>query len=147
MENSTEFQQALTFVLAYVVVIVIVGFMLFDNISNPINLIKKKIVINEKMFLEITDWQREKFPKSNESSKLMHLADEVEEAQIAIIKGEPDDHLLLEYADCVILLFGAVRDSGFTFDQLSRAVATKHNINKNRKWGEPDSNGVVKHIK
>jgi hypothetical protein len=32
------------------------------------------------------------------------------------------------------------------YDDISNAILEKMSINKKRKWGTPDENGVVKHI-
>jgi hypothetical protein len=71
-------------------------------------------------------------------SKLHHLKQEINE----IIDNPCEE----EFADCFMLLIGAWMAGGGTPEQLLEAVMAKYQVNKIRKWGEPDENGVVKHI-
>lgn len=80
------------------------------------------------------------FGKSNPVSKLHHLREEVDE----LIEDVNDTH---EWADCVILLIDAAKKAGHDMDDLYSFVQEKMKINKNRKWGAPDENGVVRHVK
>jgi|JRYD01.1.fsa_nt_gb hypothetical protein len=80
------------------------------------------------------------FGQSTPQAKAHHLAEEAMEAA-----ADPQD--ILEWADCTILLFDAVRKAGFTTEDLYQGVLRKMEINKNRKWGEKDANGVVRHVK
>lgn len=79
------------------------------------------------------------FGASTVRAKLHHLAEEVQE-----LMEDPDDQH--EWADCVILLIDSAKKAGLDMDDLYKAVENKMKINKNRKWGEPDENGVVRHI-
>lgn len=79
------------------------------------------------------------FGESTPQSKAHHLAEEAMEAA-----ADPSD--IIEWADCTILLLDAVRKAGFTTDDLYAAVQRKMEINKSRKWGDKDENGVVRHI-
>ncbi len=79
------------------------------------------------------------FGQSTLLSKMTHLQDEIEE-----ILASPDDKM--EWADCLILFLDAARRTGMDMDVLYNAVQDKMEINKNRKWGEPDENGVVRHV-
>ncbi len=80
------------------------------------------------------------FGDSTPQSKAHHLAEEAMEAA-----ADPSD--IIEWADCTILLLDAVRKAGFTTEDLYAAVARKMEINKSRKWGDKDENGVVRHVK
>lgn len=80
------------------------------------------------------------FGASTPQAKAHHLAEEAMEAA-----ADPSD--ILEWADCTILLLDAVRKAGFTTEDLHAAVLRKMEINKARKWGEKDANGVVRHVK
>ena len=71
---------------------------------------------------------------------LYHLQEEAFEAM-----DEPYD--IMEYADCMMLIIDATRNAGFTADELMEAVNKKLRINQRRKWGRPDKNGVINHIK
>ena len=68
------------------------------------------------------------------------------------LKGEVDELIeapndIYEYADCMILLIQSAMRAGYRMNRLFDACEEKHEINKKRKWGEPDENGVVQHIK
>jgi hypothetical protein len=53
----------------------------------------------------------------------------------------------MEYADCLILLLDAYRMNGGRADDLIETCYKKLEINRKRKWGKPDTNGVVEHIR
>lgn len=101
--------------------------------------------MTEQQFNEITAWQKETFPAAKAESFLYHLLDEVKELHSSIITDDPERRL--EFADCLILLVGAADKVGMTYQDLFDAVQEKFEINKTRKWGKPDANGVVNHIK
>ena len=79
------------------------------------------------------------FGKSNPVSKLKHLREEVDE-----LIEEPTD--TMEWADCMILLIDAAKKAGHDMDDLYKFVNAKMEINKTRKWGEPDEDGVIRHV-
>jgi hypothetical protein len=80
------------------------------------------------------------FGESTPRSKALHLAEEAHE-----VAEDPSD--IIEWADCTILLLDGLRKAGFTTQDLYDAVLRKMEINKNRKWGEKDADGVVRHVK
>lgn len=102
----------------------------------------------EKQFKEVTEWQRETFgTKGTPVSLARHLIDEVIELRDEfiidnILFNNEHEH---EIADCFILLFGIADKLGYTHDDLCKFIDIKLAINKQRKWNEPDSNGVIKH--
>lgn len=101
--------------------------------------------MNKKQFKEIVKWQVQTFGHSTALSKIEHLKEEIEELIVDIaIKGLDKR---LEFADCFFLLFGAAAADGMTYEDICNAIQEKFEINKARKWGQPDKNGVVKHIK
>lgn len=93
------------------------------------------------------------------TTMLNHLKKEVPELIEAIkdyqknnsaFSSNPNDYLskvFFEYADCFMLLLDSASHFGITADALMNYTEHKLEINKNRKWGEPDENGVVEHIK
>lgn len=110
--------------------------------------------MTEQLFKEITTWQKETFGQATPISKLSHLSDEVlelkselNEGQTGFISPEQDEKIKLEYADCFFLLFGSAAAYGMSFDDIVKCIQDKFEINKKRKWGKPDNNGVVNHIK
>ena len=98
-----------------------------------------------KQFTDIDEWQRETFPQSTAITKLAHLDLELKELKSDIESNSKDKRL--ELADCFMLLIGIAAFEGFTYEDVIDALEEKMKINKRRKWGEPDSNGVVSHIK
>lgn len=53
----------------------------------------------------------------------------------------------MEFADCFMLLLDSAHHFDLRAKDLIRLTREKLEINKTRKWGKPDSNGVVEHIK
>jgi NTP pyrophosphatase (non-canonical NTP hydrolase) len=100
--------------------------------------------MKEKQFNEITEWQKEVFPEATPESKIHHLKEEVNELLSDIRTNNPNRRL--EYADCIFLLFGCAAADGFNYEDICNAIDEKFKINKKRKWGKPDENGVVKHL-
>ena len=84
---------------------------------------------------EVGTWARSTFPLATKESWVAHLRKEV--AELA------ESHDPQEAADCLILLLGHAHINGY--DLLLEAQA-KMEINRRRKWGEPDAEGVVEHV-
>jgi len=104
-----------------------------------------------KQFTTVTEWQKATFGEATSLSKLSHLQQEVKELFDSIClyeDGEPNiDDVRMEFADCFILLYGAASSFGLSLFEINKAIGDKMTINKQRKWGKPDANGVVNHIK
>lgn len=99
-------------------------------------------------FNEITQWQKEVFPQATKFSKLAHLEQELEELVMALhSENETEEGKQFEFADCFLLLFGAASAHGMTYADICKSIDDKMSINKNRKWGKPDKDGVVNHVK
>lgn len=101
--------------------------------------------MTEQLFNEITSWQKETFGLANAYSKVCHLEEEVKELKDDLVTQNTDRRL--EFADCFFLLFGAAAADGMSYQDIQYAIKDKFEINKNRKWGTPQQNGVVNHIK
>lgn len=108
--------------------------------------------MTEKQFNEITEWQDKTFGEATSISKLIHLAgenpdpnSEIGELMADIKVGNPLRRL--EWADGFLLFFGAAKKDGMSYQDISDAIQEKFEINKKRKWGKPDANGVVSHVK
>lgn len=71
---------------------------------------------------------------------ISHLKKEIEE-----LLQNPGDKM--EYADCLLLLMDAWRLIGGTSEDMVAAAYQKLQINRKRKWGTPDENGVVEHVR
>lgn len=101
--------------------------------------------MTKEQFTEITEWQNKTFQNSTTLSKIIHLKQEVEELERAVY-FESEKEVIKELADCLILLFGVASKMGLTYETTWLAIEQKMEINKQRKWGKPDANGVVNHI-
>lgn len=101
--------------------------------------------MTSRLFADISSWQKNTFPDATANSKLCHLTEEVIELKEAIAENHPDKRL--EFADCFLLLFGAAASDGMCYDDIINCIKEKFEIVQKRKWGKPDENGVVKHIK
>lgn len=89
---------------------------------------------------QIGTWADETFAPDGDyrgPSIVAHLAKEVRE-----LAENPRD--MEELADCVILLCHLAHQNG---GNLQAAIARKFEINKRRKWGQPDVDGVVEHVR
>lgn len=85
---------------------------------------------------EVGSWANKTFGKSTPETVLKHLKREVAELETS---GEPD-----EVADCVLLLLHYAHKRGIS---IFEECVKKHEVNKQRKWGKPDADGVVEHVK
>jgi len=101
--------------------------------------------MTEEQFYEITEWQNKTFGQATALSKIAHLAQELQEL-VADLKTKSPGRFQ-EFADCFILLFGAAASEGMSYENICNHIETKMRINKSRKWGKPDADGVVNHIK
>lgn len=97
-----------------------------------------------KRFTDIVEWQQQTFPGATSLSKVEHLKEEVNELAESIESN--DTKRALEFADCILLIYGAAAADGMTYHNIMEAIDFKMSINRNRKWGKPDEKGVVKHI-
>ena len=109
--------------------------------------------MEKQQFISITEWQKQTFGQATSLSKLAHLLKEIVELKDAI---NDEDHLIdfekirktkMEFADCFILLFGCASSYGLSYEEICKCIDEKMVINSNRKWGKPDADGVVNHIK
>ena len=88
---------------------------------------------------DIGEFTTKTFKNASARSKALHLSEEAIEAA-----DDPAD--IIEWADCMILLLDGARHAGFSTEDLYHAVLQKMEINKKRKWGSADAEGVVRHI-
>lgn len=104
--------------------------------------------MNKPQFESVTKWQRETFGNATPASKTHHLIEEVQELLQEAEKYPFEDRAALgkELADCFILLMGVANSAGFSYKEVCVEISRKMHINKSRKWGIPDANGVVKHV-
>jgi uncharacterized protein YabN with tetrapyrrole methylase and pyrophosphatase domain len=87
-------------------------------------------------------WGERTFPESTLKSIQAHMEDEVKELKDAV--GEWNDNMVMEeLSDIVLLCIHAAYKMG---KNLIYYTIKKFAICKLRKWGEPDSRGVRRHI-
>ncbi len=102
----------------------------------------------QKLMDDIREWSDATFGENQRVVPVLnHLIKEVPEVIDAVndvagitIKGK------FEFADCFMLLLDAASHYGMDAESLINCTHIKLNINKHRKWGEPDENGVIEHI-
>lgn len=90
------------------------------------------------------EWSQNTFGPDNERGPigpLKHLAKEVAE-----VMQDPTD--LMEFVDCLFLIFDSTRRAGFTFEELRDAAWKKLEINKARKWQTPPKGDeAIEHVR
>lgn len=89
----------------------------------------------KELLKEINDWQDEIFTRATPQSAANHLLREA----VELVKNPTDP---MEMADVFLLIAAVAHLAGA---DLVQAVETKLWINRQRDWGEPDSEGVVEH--
>ena len=99
----------------------------------------------QEQFIKITEWQNKTFGQATALSKIAHLAEELQELVGDLKENNPGKKL--EFADCFILLFGAAASDGMSYEDICNAIDEKMSINYQRRWGKPNENGVVNHLK
>lgn len=100
---------------------------------------------------DISEWSNNTFGDGQRNPAIIyHLKKEVDELINAFKSPEemPDKFLSvrMEFADCFMLLLDSALHAGITAEELIQVTKEKLEINRNRKWGNPDENGVVEHI-
>lgn len=71
---------------------------------------------------------------------IKHLQREIEE-----LLNNMDD--IEEWADCLMLLLDGARRRGHDIDAIVDATWDKLEKNRHRKWGKPDADGIVEHVR
>lgn len=89
---------------------------------------------------DLKQWTEKQFPQRTMASILAHLRKETHELEAA-----PKD--IMEFADCMMLLLDAASYQGIHASDILRACGEKLVINKARKWGAPNAQGFVEHIR
>jgi NTP pyrophosphatase (non-canonical NTP hydrolase) len=98
----------------------------------------------QKLMDDIREWSDATFGEGQRTIPILrHLIKEVPEAIEACDRDA--ETAIYEFADCMMLLLDAVNHHGISAEDLMLSVRTKLERNKNRKWGEPDENGVIEH--
>ena len=113
----------------------------------------------QKLQDDIKKWSDEAFGMHRTGKPIAnHLKKEVDELIEALdvyhqgIYSNADEYrikrrrMIMEAADCFTLLLDVIAHEQFDVNDLVNASIEKIVINKKRKWGKPDENGVVEHI-
>jgi hypothetical protein len=111
---------------------------------------------------EISEWSDETFGNGQRNPAIAyHLKKEINELIQALEKKklfDEDDSISVEeymkhihktsfeFADCFMLLLDSATHYGITAYELFDVTRQKLEINRKRKWGVPDENGVVEHL-
>ena len=98
---------------------------------------KMKVKCERGFQLEVGEWANETFPKATNKTIIAHMKREIVELENAQNIGE-------ECADIYHMLLHLAYRNGFDLYSAARA---KFKTNKLRKWGKPDHEGVVEHVK
>lgn len=106
---------------------------------------KRKINKFAKFATNLGKWADKTFGVGGPTRCLKHLKREVVETL-----QNPTDRM--EYADCFMLIVDAYRRSGChkgksPIDDLLKASQDKLKICRKRKWGKPDRQGVISHVR
>lgn len=91
----------------------------------------------EATLAEVNEWQRATFPDGTARSAAVHLLKEAHELAA-------DPHDAEEMADVLMLVAGVADRAGV---DLHAALRAKLEKNRQRKWGKPDADGVVEHVR
>lgn len=95
---------------------------------------------------DIGEWSETTFGVGDRTKPLLeHLKKEVDEAIVTHdIKSIYFDWAL---ADCFILLFDIMYRNNMTMGQIESVIKEKMDVNKKRKWHNPDENGIIEHVR
>jgi len=85
-------------------------------------------------------WGDATFPNADIKAKVCHLKKEVKELENA----STECGIAEETADCFLLLLHIAHKSNF---DLLAAAQIKMIVNRKRKWGKPDNDGVIEHVR
>jgi len=95
---------------------------------------------------DIRQWSDAAFGYGQRNPAIVyHLQKEVGELIDAMETNPPA--IMGEFADCFMLLLDSANHHGISANELVDLTYHKLAINKKRKWGKPDKNGVVEHIR
>lgn len=117
----------------------------------------------QKLMNEVGSWSDDTFGSGQRSPAILHhLAKEIPELLNAIgdyDRGANDTRvnvsemmelhrkMRFEFADVFMLLLDAARKRGFMAEDLIQVARMKLEVNRRRKWGKPDENGVIEHLR
>lgn len=107
----------------------------------------------KKLMKIINKWSDDTFDNGNHNNRrslsvAYHLKKEIDELIESLEKSfDNKEQVNEEIVDCFMQLLDIATLYGLNSDELISKSYEKLEINKNRKWGKPDGNGVVEHIR
>jgi len=124
-----------------------------NNVNSLLEADEPKQVTDElqQLMNEWFIWATKTFPSATSLSHARHLQKEAAELCEVLIETPNESplnqSLRHEFADCFILILNTASRCGFTIRELMNCGIEKMEINKKRKWGKPDKDGVVEHLR
>lgn len=94
----------------------------------------------DKLQEKVGIWGKATFPHSTRNTIIEHLRREVDELELSQSNRTDAE----EVADCMLLLLHLAHRVGFSAET---EIRRKFAICQAREWGEPDSQGVVEHVR
>ncbi len=116
----------------------------------------------QNLMVDIASWSDATFGEGQRNPAILHhLKKEVQECIDAVEKFQKGTSIespycesekrcreaFDEYADCFMLLLDSAYHFGINALSLILFTRDKLEVNKRRKWGKPDCNGVVEHLR
>jgi NTP pyrophosphatase (non-canonical NTP hydrolase) len=116
----------------------------------------------QEIMIEIAEWSDKTFGEGERNPAILHhLRKEVPELILAFEEFQINNTIQTpyyegnrmiknvweEYADCMMLLLDSAHHFGMNAERLLYVTKQKLEKNKKRKWGNPDCNGVIEHIR
>ena len=90
---------------------------------------------------DVATWAAGTFPAATLASTFAHLRRELAE-----VEADPADPV--EWADVLLIfLHASHRFGGMSWERILAAAREKFAVNQQRRWGEPDAEGVVEHVR
>ena len=100
----------------------------------------------QKLMDDIAEWSDKTFGDGKRTISIAyHLKKEIDEL-IEDLECNNTKETIDEFSDCFMLLFDCASHYGLKAHDIWLFCQRKLEINKSRKWGRPDKNGVVEHI-
>jgi NTP pyrophosphatase (non-canonical NTP hydrolase) len=110
----------------------------------------------QRLQTDVKEWSDKQFGPRNgwgiahhlrlETGELIEALHDIYSSPYTIPSDELSEKLKYEYADILILLIDSAAHEGIDMETLILYSQKKLEINKTRKWGNPNENGVIEHI-
>lgn len=111
----------------------------YDQITKLLNYRLENVgFYGDSLYSEMGGFAKTTFPDAGPVQHLLKLKNEADEAIAA-------PHDSIEYADCLLCLFGAAHKAGLTYERLLSVARAKLAVAKERKW-ERKPDGTYQHI-